>query len=828
MTTTMSFFNCPPGGKGLFFHLYRAGIKRCFGLGCLYAIFLQLTYTLPMFFSTRNIPFSWVEKPVAITTAQGLLSTYSEGAIIMTSALVCLSAVLFSTVIYSYMHNRRGADFYHSLPAPRPALLLANFAAVFTWLALPLLVSGSICLLFFPGFGVPVAPGAMIQAYFTLHGLWIVTIFILMSLTAFVAVNAATVVETAGYACAFSVMGSFLYYIWAAMCDISFSTYLTSPSVLVPNLLSPIFAAAQAILEAFRQKPDPLSFVPLGLWTLLGVGLLFGALICYRRRNSEIAQQWGYQSSLSFGVKVFASVLGAFILGGVFLLFMDLGLTTNILLSAALGAPLGYIVVEAITAKGFDTIKQALPKIGAATMAVLCCGTYFAFGGFGFDKKVPQPERVAAVELEGLNDFYGFTRLSDEDAQTLENANKYVHRTFRTLHAFTAPELIEAVTNLHRETVQREGNFNYHTSLELTYRLSPGGTMRRYLSRIPFEGLAALWQTPGYLQAANPFFELEPGYVTSAEVFDFMLESKGRLTEAQTAQLITAIRQDLEEQTLEQALDSQTNREVGIVRFYLKDNKQIYQETGNLFHYTEAFFYLRPQCKNTMALMGQWGYSGWELEHSVQKVEALEIIPQAISPQVSMPFPQWEDYGYYEKGIVEENSLQITDPAAIADILNSSTHLRNTTQGGQNLIYIHHAGTFYQPGGQSTTVYISNDQLTQLCKAHNINATYVLTAQDCEALLQANGGEKFPLASNLYDPDIREEWFKNNISLGEYCEQHLPQLLEGKSPAAREAMYRTPFLSQDGILLYEEAQIGRYLPIEEIYTMEMVTAVQVD
>ena len=177
---------------------------------------------------------------------------------------------------------------------------------------------------------------------------------------------------------------------------------------------------------------------------------------------------------------------------------------------------------------------------------------------------------------------------------------------------------------------------------------------------------------------------------------------------------------------------------------------------------------------------------------------------------------------------MEENSLQITDPAAIADILNSSTHLRNTTQGGQNLIYIHHAGTFYQPGGQSTTVYISNDQLTQLCKAHNINATYVLTAQDCEALLQANGGEKFPLASNLYDPDIREEWFKNNISLGEYCEQHLPQLLEGKSPAAREAMYRTPFLSQDGILLYEEAQIGRYLPIEEIYTMEMVTAVQVD
>ena len=99
MTTTMSFFNCPPGGKGLFFHLYRAGIKRCFGLGCLYAIFLQLAYTLPMFFSTRNIPFSWVEKPVAITTAQGLLSTYSEGAIIMTSALVCLSAVFFSTVI---------------------------------------------------------------------------------------------------------------------------------------------------------------------------------------------------------------------------------------------------------------------------------------------------------------------------------------------------------------------------------------------------------------------------------------------------------------------------------------------------------------------------------------------------------------------------------------------------------------------------------------------------------------------------------------------------------------------------------------------------------
>jgi len=294
---------------------------------------------------------------------------------------------------------------------------------------------------------------------------------------------------------------------------------------------------------------------------------------------------------------VFASVLGAFILGGAFLLFMDLGLTTNILLSAALGAPLGYIVVEAITAKGFDTIKQALPKIGAATMAVLCCGTYFAFGGFGFDKKVPQPERVAAVELEGLNDFYGFTRLSDEDAQTLENANKYVHRTFRTLHAFTTPELIEAVTNLHRETVQREGNFNYHTSLELTYRLSPGGTMRRYLSRIPFEGLAALWQTPGYLQAANPFFELEPGYVTSAEVFDFMLESKGRLTEAQTAQLITAIRQDLEEQTLEQALDSQTNREVGIVRFYLKDNKQITRKRAICSITRRPFFTCVPSAK---------------------------------------------------------------------------------------------------------------------------------------------------------------------------------------------------------------------------------------
>lgn len=805
MITTMSFSNPPtkahPGTKSQFFHLYKAALRRLLGLGCLYAVFLQFTYTMPFFSEIKNNGPYYSEKTLSVLLL--FLGTFPYTSLFFSSALICLASVLFSVVAYGYMHNRRAADFYHALPASRKTMLLASFSAVFTVLELPLIISGLIVTAFYPALGLHVPFSFLAYSFLYVHIIWFAMLFVMLSLTAFVAVNTATVIETAGYSCAFSIMGSILYYIWVTMCNISFETYVEPTNVWFPYFLSPVFAAAYAF--GGHNPHDLLHFIlPLIVWVVIAAGLLYAALVIYHRRHSEIAQKWGYQSSISFGAKIFASVLGAIVLGFFFAVF-GLGATTCYLLGAVLGAPLGYIVVEVITGKGFGSLKKALPKIVAASLAVVCCSVYFAFGGFGYDSKVPHPSTVVSIEVTNFEDFYSYHRISDDAAKTIEpnNPGGVFSRRKDFILTINGDELKEAVIALHQNAVNNDDEGQrVHHGLELAYYLSPVGTMRRSIESFSVQSVVDIWQAPGYLQANNPFFELKPEYLRSTEVFDRLLSKKGQLTADQAAQLIVAIRQDFQDQTLEDMLDTQNNREVGIIRFNVKDNREIYETYGELFHYEEAFFYLRPQCKNAMALMKQWGYTDWTVDSaSIERIDIesadFSFLPSMSLPQTTVHFKS------------SEYPASVTQPEAIAEILNAATYVNNSSEGGVNLIYACLPSTFYSEDREAMVMYIDNQTLIEIASAYDVDIPYIFTLQECEAIIEANGGEKFLYDDGKYGPS-QAELYANSLSIGEYLEQNLPQLLNQKPQAVRQAMYHTPFLSSQGFLLYNNSILGTW------------------
>ena len=144
---------------------------------------------------------------------------------------------------------------------------------------------------------------------------------------------------------------------WAVLYSSIFGA--ANRNLLIPaSLLSP-YALMAYYMNHYSYTPLPDNnhwLIGMLLWLVLGFAALMLALHLYRRFHSEWAQQWGRQTIFTQIMKILAGMLMMFLVFGIH--FFD-DPVTNALLGCLVGAPLGFLLVEGVTGKGFSKLRPS-------------------------------------------------------------------------------------------------------------------------------------------------------------------------------------------------------------------------------------------------------------------------------------------------------------------------------------------------------------------------------------------------------------------------------------------------------------------------------------
>lgn len=844
MTTTTSFSNPNMSKnsnkelsslkKSQFGFLYGFALRKSAGWTAIYTILLVLCYPLITWKENYENALRYADIGV------NQLHHYTDHHFLTSlavSALMCLMVLVFSAVLYSYMHGKRSADFFHSMPVDRSVMLGANFAAGLTALVVPIWITSLLTMISYPIF-LPEIDWIGIWGVMGMEVLaWTMGAFILFAISTLVAVTVSTAVENVGYTVAFLLEGSALLLIWDLACGMVFDTYVSifsggDVSSIFENLLyylSPVFALGKVIVLLLEGVTNVYyqatiytgaeTWLPLIFWLLLGMGALWLALRLYSQRQSERAEQWGRQSLVGFAVKLMSAIVGAFLFA--ITLGDLLGLSERLMFSfgALTGAPLVYLIIEAVTNRGFHNMKKCLPYLAASTCIIFVSSLYFAFDGFGFDEKIPEVESVKTVQLE-LDSITSERKYTDEYAMKYEvlpdgkeNTRDQIQgEIYIPLYELEEEESIRLVTELHEQSLTAEGE--YLGWIQVSYEDGPL-TINRQISlrENSTDTLLSLKYSDEMLEKYDPFFELKAEYLEFVQITDKMgnLIGEGEIPEEQWTELLEAIRSDLKNTDTAQLRDTNNNQEVAQLVFACKYPKRIYEESGELYHHgTVENFVVRMSDSNTRQVLEDMG-----LDLQVQESFYDRLLSVNLGEGYKNNLPglaRGTDVGLFEKYDYYLGENELTDVETMKVFVENATSVYNG-YGDQYYVELF-ANNEDGIHINSMQYYIDRAVVAEaMVKNDDFVVPYILSYAE-KKLLNEQIDENAPqIAENgnvlLVETQLvpkAEEYFswkqvkelENTVSLKEYCEQYCPVILEGKSAAELRCMEETPFLSEDG------------------------------
>lgn len=813
--------------KQQFCALYGFALKKSAGWTVIYSILLFLCYPLIVWkenYETAEFyPNDYADRLSRLTSYQ-LVTAF------LVSALMCIMVLVFSAVLYSYMHGKRSSDFFHSMPVDRSILLGANFAAGLTSLLVPIWLCSLISMFSFPIL-LPQADWLPICKIMALEMLaWTLGAFALFAISTLVAVTVSTTVENVGYTIALLLEGSILLLIWDLACDTVFETYLSifdggDVGSIFGDLLyylSPVFALGKVIV-AIQEKLshhilglsmiDEDGWLALLFWFVLGIGALWLAMKLYDKRQSERAEQWGRQSLIGFAVKLMSAIMGAFFFAVV--LGDMLGMEERYIYTfgALTGAPLVYMIIEAVTNRGFHNMRKCLPYMGAAVGIILAASLYFVADGFGFDENIPEAESVQTVLLEmdhlqlnsrkGNDEFAKSYILLPDGSYAPIEGNHYLE-----LYELSETETIEQVRKIHQQSLDDSSDYLGFT--QVSYENGPVQTNRELILRHDnADNLLELLYSDEFLKKYNPFFEMKADYLEFVQITDKLGNpiGEGEIPAEAWDRLLTAVHTDLKNTEAGSLRDADGNQPLAQLTFVTKYPKEIYESTGDLYHYTTNQSYIvRTSDSNTRKVLEDLG-----LELKVQdsfydrmlNLTLYEGYTKGNLPGMAVDGDKniLEKYDYYvgEQQVADQESMKkIVDSMTSVYSGYGDQYALELFSNNENGLQVN-AYSFYVDRKVVAEVMVRNNHFV---------VPYILNKAESELVLEAERqreAEKLGLAE-VNNVPLTEEYLswtevrelENCTSLLDYCKQYVPSILENKTAAELECMAQTPILHEDG------------------------------
>lgn len=811
MTTTTSSSRNPIKGERLFdrtfARLLAATLRQNALTMGIYGVCLILVTVCPAFLEAKNyVEGSYLDAP------ELLVSSWFYGA----SALIV--PVLLAAMLFHYLHNRLSVDFYHAMPLSRKKLFFSRYFVGIVFLLVPLLVSRLLCtvvhLAFYTG---RLTAGQIVSSGVIDFLVWAALHVIVFTFSCMVAVTTSNAVESIVYSGAVNGALAAIYFIFVSY---SYNLYGISELSDWGLYLSPYGLIGRCMLPNNSWNYSTSNLVMVLVWLLIALAAIPLTLRLYNRFQSEWAQQWGRQSAFSQLMKVLAGFLVSFVLCMTLFSMLFDNILPNSIAAALVGGPIGFLIVEGITGKGFQNLRRSGKYILATVALCLSCTLFLATGGFGMVSRVPSADRVEEVELHLYGQNVYFERL---------NSNVGTNEVVATL---SSPEAIDLVLQLHQAAVEEgedyQGLRGNHMKIEYTLSPFDSSMSRDYSFAVSdLDTLRQLLCLPEVVEQIYPPFTYQVNYLETVTCYDKLGLNSVDIPAEDFERLLEAIRTDLLAVTPENYGNEQLDPVVGYLDWNLKN--MVYRDEGAFIigdgiqaeGFGNSSMVLRASYQNTLSIIEELGFhpNAFSLEGAIA---------------VSISEPDYEELrnigllaplgGYYfefgrnvrDLDFDSNDYLPYTWDVTDLDMMEEIIRASVPDSESPSCVPIYVRIQSEEAGNFCRRMYIENSTLLSILEGSGIQVPYLLSAQEIDDFIRSqperpDWAEQVEYMGDyvLDEKDLQLEEnempatpailnLENGISVAEYAREHNLDWFTGKTNAQLEAMEYTVMLDTTG------------------------------
>lgn len=403
MTSTVSFKEKLKQAYSVF----KWDLKSCTGTMAVYAIlaavFTTIILTLCLvigFYAQNNTAYDlyYSSLSVAPDTTDAVAAAVRFFQVIASQMIYFLTiifAIIYTVKVYSYLHNKRKADLYGSLPISRIMLFVSKSASAYLFTLIPAMFFLGIIFIISICFGQPIVNEAIdIYVKLLIGTLASISAYGLISVCCGTTINSVIMFIAVCVAYPLSAM-----FIKGVVNGFFYGSYTgVFKDHFIMNALNPLAAY------------DGINIV---YWLIFSAVCIVASAFLVKRRKAERAQaSFAYYLPCHI-VKVLVAFLVGMFLG---VLFGSLNVFGNGYFGFVFGFILGsvpaFVIAHLIFYKGFSRLIKTSIPLGGLIVVVIAAMALCNYDVFGYNTFIPKADDVKSA---GLIDSHNFYRESDSD-----------------------------------------------------------------------------------------------------------------------------------------------------------------------------------------------------------------------------------------------------------------------------------------------------------------------------------------------------------------------------------------------------------------------------
>ena len=433
MTSTVSFKEKLKQAYSVF----KWDLKSCLGAMAVYAILAAVFTTIIL---TLCIVFGFYAQDAYTTYTQAISSleaapdTNNAIAVAvkifqiiasqMIYFLTIIFAIIYTVKVYSYLHNKRKADLYGSLPISRIMLFVSKSASAYLFTLIPAMFFLGIIFIVSMCFGQPIVNEAInIYVKLLMGTLASISAYGLISVCCGTTLN--SVIMFIAVCIAYPLSAMFIKGVANGFFYGSYTGIFKNHFIM--NALNPLAAY------------DGINII---YWLIFSAVCIVASAFLVKRRKAERAQaSFAYYLPCHI-VKVLVSFLVGMFLG---VLFGSLNVLGNGYFGFVFGFILGsvpaFVIAHLIFYKGISKLIRTSIPLGGLVVVVVAVMAVCSYDVFGYNEFIPKADDVKSA---GLIDSSNLYRESDS------NLNKIVRNSAED---FTDKERINSIISSHSSII---------------------------------------------------------------------------------------------------------------------------------------------------------------------------------------------------------------------------------------------------------------------------------------------------------------------------------------------------------------------------------------
>ena len=459
------------------FSIFKWDLKSCSGTMAVYSI-IAAAMTIIVFTLALTLGIAAMDSDESLKGLVEIVNTVSmQGFQIAASSIIFFLTIIFTVFytvkVFSYLHNKRKADLYGSLPISRVMLFTSKAAAALLFTLIPAMFFMGIISLVSVMFGQPIiAEVTDMYIKLIIGSISSISFYGLISVCCGTTVNAVIMFLSVCFAYPLSasfikgIIGAFLY---------GFNTDVIGRSFVI-NALNPISAY------------DGKNII---YWLLFTVACLVGAGFLVRKRKAERAQaSFAYYLPCHI-IKVIIAFLVGMILGVLFGSLNVLGGLPGFVFGFIIGSVPAFIIVHLIFYKGFTNLLKTSIPLGALVVVVVLGVSLISFDVFGYSTYVPHKDDVESAGFIDLENFYGdvnrigsIAKNASEDFTDSNSINAIINNHYNIAFRYpekTTEKFVAVWYNIFYDSVSM-GIMPVDNACAFSYKLKDGSVVTRYYS----------------------------------------------------------------------------------------------------------------------------------------------------------------------------------------------------------------------------------------------------------------------------------------------------------------------------------------------------------